>query len=64
MKTKLFKQELKRLSSHELHIKLEQMRQDLFKLRFDVGSHVKDYSQFGKLRRDIARIATVLRLSQ
>lgn len=65
MKTSQIKQDLKRLAPHELKVRLEQMQQALFRLRFDgVSGHIKDYSQFKKLRRGIARINTFLRFAQ
>ena len=46
-----------------LIIKLDSVRRELFTLRLNtVTAHVKDYSQFKKARKNIARILTSLRL--
>jgi len=40
---------------------LRQLREELFRLRINVStSHVKDYSQFKKLRKNIARALTIV----
>ena len=56
-----FMQKLQQLSAEDLQDKLDGTRQDLFGLRLNtLTAHVKDYSQFKKLRKDIARIMTVI----
>lgn len=53
--------ELKKLDDVQLHEKLIELRSQLFSLRLNsLTSHVKDYSQFKKLRKGIARIETLL----
>jgi ribosomal protein L29 len=62
MKTGKFKKELLLDSEQVLETKLEAMRRELFKLKINVATaHVKDYSQFRKGRRNIARVLTYLR---
>lgn len=49
------------LDTQNLKDKVEECRRELFGLRLNaVASHVKDYSQFKKLRKDIARGLTLL----
>jgi ribosomal protein L29 len=62
MKVTKFKDEIKQLGLKELIIKLDAVRRDQFSLRLNSStSHVKDYSQFRKGRKNIARILTLLR---
>lgn len=62
MKTNKIKDEFKQLEPKELVLKLDALRRDLFSLRLNSStSHVKDYSQFKKNRKNIARILTYLR---
>lgn len=50
------------VTDKELRTKLEECRRALFALKLDAQSaHVKDYSQFKKLRRSCAQILTALR---
>lgn len=53
------KEELKDMDKSQLKQKMEEMRQELFGLRLNASTtHIKDYSQFKKLRKDIARALT------
>lgn len=62
MKTNKIKDEFKQLEPKDLMLKLDALRRDLFSLRLNSStSHVKDYSQFKKNRKNIARILTYLR---
>lgn len=62
MKTNKIKDEFKQLEPKDLVLKLDALRRDLFSLRLNSStSHVKDYSQFNKNRKNIARILTYLR---
>jgi ribosomal protein L29 len=62
MKTKKFIEELNHDSVDVLHKKLDSMRRELFRLKINVATaHVKDYSEFKKGRRNIARVMTLLR---
>lgn len=61
MKTNKIKDEFKQLEPKGLALKLDALRRDLFSLRLNSStSHVKDYSQFKKNRKNIARILTYL----
>jgi ribosomal protein L29 len=63
MKTKEQKNqsELKSLGVKELQDKADTLRRELLMLRLNaVSMHTKDYSQFKKLRKDIARTLTFL----
>jgi ribosomal protein L29 len=56
------KNELKQMSSQELKQYIETCRAQWFSLRLNsTTTHIKDYSQFKKLRRNIARASTDLR---
>lgn len=62
MKISKFKDDLKQAELKELIIKLDALRRDQFSLRLNSSTaHVKDYSQFNKGRKNIARILTLLR---
>lgn len=65
MKTTVLKQEFAQMSTQELVEKLDAMRRELFSLRLNVSvAHIKDYSLFKKLRKDIARALTFLHQKQ
>lgn len=62
MKLNEFKKELASLTVNDLHERLDSLRRELFSIKLNKSTaHVKDYSQFGKLRRNIARIETYIR---
>lgn len=51
--------EIKKLGDEELGIELKNQRDRLFKLRIQqVSEKIEDTSQFGKIRKDIARLLT------
>ena len=53
--------ESKQLDIQTLRKKVEQLRFELFRLRMSrATAHVKDYSQFSKLRKNIARVLTTI----
>lgn len=61
MKNVEFKKELKSLTVEQLKEKLENLRKKLFSLRLNATTaHVKDYSQFKKLKKNIACVLTVM----
>lgn len=61
MKTKRFNEEIRQLDEKQLQEKFHQLKKELFSLRLNViTSHVKDYSAFKQLRRNIARVQTVM----
>lgn len=52
-------EEVRALKDEELDVLVAQFREKLFKLRNQaVTEKVEDTSQFGKLRRDVARLLT------
>jgi len=54
-------QELRTMNVEQLHQQIEDLRRALFSLRLSAAtSHIKDFSQFKKLRRNIARGLVVL----
>ena len=54
--------ELREMSDDELATRLFEARQELFNLRFQhVTGQLDNYSRLGQLRKDIARIETLLR---
>jgi ribosomal protein L29 len=56
------KAELRRLGVNDLQAKLNQFRNELFSLRLNASTaHVKDYSQFKKVRSNIALVQTLLK---
>lgn len=60
-KIRQINEELKNMGQQQLLEKLEAWERELFMLRLNaVTSHVKDYSQFKKLRTNIARTKTYL----
>lgn len=62
MKRGDLKEELRRLSVNDLQTKLDQFRKELFSLRLNTSTaHIKDYSQFKKLRSNIALVQTLLK---
>ncbi len=54
--------EIRALSMEEIRSRLEDARENYFKLRFQFASgQLTDHSQFRIARREIARFATILR---
>lgn len=57
--------EARELQTEELKAKLDDLREEQFKLRFNLYSgQLKDSSRLKAMRRDIARVATILRERQ
>lgn len=55
-------QEITQLSANDLSLALGETRRAIFGLRLNAATtHLKDYSQYKKLRKQIARILTVAR---
>jgi ribosomal protein L29 len=55
------KNELKAMSLQQLREKIELYRQELLGLRLSSSTtHIKNYSQFGQLKKNIARALTYL----
>jgi ribosomal protein L29 len=62
MKVTKIKEECTQADIGALSAKLNDLRRELFTLRLNAATaHVKDYSQYKKLRRDVARVLTYLR---
>ncbi len=56
------KEALKKINESELIKEIDVLRREYFKLRLNVATaHIKDYSQFKKLRKNIAQAMTYLR---
>ena len=54
--------DLKNKSKEELNHSLSEFRAKILKLNFDLADNkVKDYSQFRKVKKDIARILTLIK---
>ena len=61
MKVTKIMEEFTQLSSVDLQEKVNGFRRDMFSIKLNaMTAHVKDYSQFKKLKRTIARALTVL----
>lgn len=61
MKVTKFKEELRNMPAQQLHEKLEELNRELFSLGLSTKTaHVKNYAKFGQLRKDIARIKTIM----
>lgn len=53
--------ELREMSSEELRVRMDELYQELFNLRFQLASHqLTNTSRIHQVRKDIARIKTVL----
>ena len=62
MKVTKVKDELKKMTDEELVKKFHELSRELFNIKLNAATaHLKDYSQFNKLRKDVARVATFLR---
>ena len=65
MKETKVKEDLKSMNVSELKAKRDVLRRERLNLVINaVTAHVKDYSQFRKLRKNIARVETYLRQKQ
>jgi len=64
-KASILNKELKGLSLQDLNVKVDMLQRELFSLRLHTAtSPIKDKTQFRKLRKDIARALTQLRLKE
>ena len=62
MKMSELKKELQNSDAGNVLVRLEKERRDLFQFRINAAaSHVKDFSQYKKKRKTIARLLTYLR---
>lgn len=56
-----FNKTLKEMSVSELEQKLDDLRRELFNTQLNAATtHLKDYSQFSKLKKNIARVLTYI----
>ena len=54
--------EIRNMSAAEINAKVSELRNEAMNLRFqDVSSQLTDYSRVREVRRDIARLLTILR---
>ena len=54
--------EIRNLSAAEINAKINELREEAMNLRFqDVSGQLTDYSRVREVRRDIARLKTILR---
>jgi len=54
--------QLRELNDDELDVKLNECKEELFKLRFQLATGKQDNSaRVGQVRKDVARILTILR---
>ena len=61
MKATKFNEELKKMSADELNAKLKELKEELFKLRFQHAINQLDNPhKIVDVKRDIARVMTVL----
>lgn len=59
---KLKVSEIKELGHEEIELKLEETKEELFNLRFqNATGQLDNYKRIRELKRDVARIKTVLR---
>jgi large subunit ribosomal protein L29 len=57
--------EIRNLADNEIQTKLEETHEELFNLRFQMAiGQIKDTNQISALKKDIARLKTVLRERQ
>lgn len=57
--------ELKGLSANELNVKLNDLKNELFNLRFQLATgQLENSSRIKLVKRDIARVKTVMRESE
>ena len=54
--------EIRNMSAAEINAKINELREEAMNLRFqDVSGQLTDYSRVREVRRDIARLKTILR---
>ena len=54
--------EIRNMSAAEINAKVSELRNEAMNLRFqDVSGQLTDYSRVREIRRDIARLLTILR---
>ena len=54
--------EIREMSVEELQTKLTELKEELFNLRFQLAvNQLENSSRFGAVKKDIARVSTILR---
>ena len=54
--------EIREMSSEELQTKLTELKEELFNLRFQLAvNQLENSSRIGAVKKDIARVSTILR---
>lgn len=54
--------EIREMSVEELQVKLTELKEELFNLRFQLAvNQLENSSRIGAVKKDIARISTILR---
>ena len=54
--------EIRQLSKEELRLKEQEIREEIFSLRFQLSTgEIADHARLTKAKRDMARIKTILR---
>lgn len=55
-------EDLKKLSDTEIQKEVKQLKKELFDLKMNLDTgEIKNFSQFGKIRKDVARCLTFLK---
>ena len=61
MKSKKFTEDLRAMSADELNAKLKELKEELFRLRFQLAINQLDNPhQITQVKKDIARVMTIL----
>ena len=54
--------EVRDLDTEELHVKISELKEELFNLRFQLATgQLDNHTRIQQVRRDVARIRTILR---
>ena len=62
MKTKEFLDKVREMTPLELKAQLKDSKEELFNLRFQLATgHLEDYARIRQLKRQIARLQTIIR---
>jgi len=62
MKTKEMLKKYTEMNENELKNEIKNLKEEFFNLRFQIATgHLEDNSKIGKIRKQIARVKTILR---
>lgn len=62
MKTKEMLKKYTEMNEDELNNEIKNLKEEFFNLRFQIATgHLEDNSKIGKIRKQIARVKTILR---